>query len=158
MSNYFYSFDEFNKHIDSIVNQIKTSDEKFDLIAGIYRGGVIPAQTLAYKLDLPCQFFKWQVAAEIRDRGSVDLLASLALHDGKKILVVDDISDSGKTLSEITGRIGAYYSRVGLDNILAPGCIKTATLISKQGTEFEPHYCGMHLPKDAPWVDFYWEK
>lgn len=148
-----YTFEDFIKHTGSIVSQIEESGTKFDYVMGVYRGGVIPAMHIAYKLGIPCQFIKWQIRDGNTDVEKIFPLAS-DIHIGNRVLLVDDISDSGKTFSEINGSIHSQFSAwVGPP----AGYLKTASLVVKQGTEFEPNYSGMVVSKDSPWLDFWWE-
>ena len=69
-----------------------------DKIVGITRGGNIPATILSNMLDIPCEALK----VSFRDDENQDTqwLIKSKLAD-KKILVVDDINDTGKTFQWI---------------------------------------------------------
>ena len=68
-------------------------------------------------------------------------------HRDSKVLVVDDISDSGHTLEYIKNELSTNY---GLNNI------KFATLYTKRSTSFTPDYFVTEFP-DESWVAFPWE-
>lgn len=66
--------------VSRLAENIKLSGREFDAISGLPRGGLIPAVMLSHKLNLPYTDFS----------GDSD--------DFDKILLVDDICDSGHTL------------------------------------------------------------
>ena len=63
------------------------------------------------------------------------------------VLLVDDISDTGKTLTEIVERLKGRIE----------GPVVTATLAMKQGTSYVPDFHGMEVP-DSTWVVFSYEQ
>ncbi len=59
--------------------------------------------------------------------------------EGRDVILVDDIFDTGKTLSEITQRMLA----------LGPTSVRTAVLLRKSGTQrvaFEPDFVAFSIP------------
>ena len=79
-------------------------NENFDIIIGIKRGGIIPSSILAYKLDLPLSF----VGLRLYEDGPMPKriyknpeVLDIPPHDllkGKKVLLVDDIENTGDTM------------------------------------------------------------
>ena len=67
--------------IHSIANQIKANNKGYDSIYGVPRGGLIPAVMLSHRLGLP-------LATRSRAKSG----------EGN-VLVVDDIADTGRTVS-----------------------------------------------------------
>ena len=55
----FYSYNDFEKGVNSIRNQIKHSEIKFDYIVGVARGGAIPAVRISHILNVPCIIMNW---------------------------------------------------------------------------------------------------
>lgn len=108
--------------IDRFVNNIVLIDneEHFTGVFGIARGGLIPATIISYRLDIP-----------------------LLQAPCKGCLIVDDISDTGKSLS--------HY----LVNETNKNRYFIATLYYKEGSLVEPNY---YLEeKSNEWVVFPWE-
>ena len=73
------SWSQFNTMVNILSGFISRSEEKFDGIYGIPRGGLCLAVCLSHKLDIP-----------------------LTITVSKNTLVVDDISDNGLTLEYYT--------------------------------------------------------
>ena len=72
----YYSWQQFDKDIKKIARRIKRTNKRFDGIFGPPRGGLPVAVALSHQLNLPL-FLKPK---------------------SKRTLIVDDISDTGKTL------------------------------------------------------------
>jgi hypoxanthine phosphoribosyltransferase len=74
---------------------------KFDLIIGIAEGGIVPASLAAYKTGSEIEIIKINYR-DINNSPSFDkpkLLSKISeFHQKKSILIVDDVSVSGKTL------------------------------------------------------------
>src|SRR3989338_2638909 len=81
MKKIFVSWKEFDEMAKELIKKIKSSNEKFDGVYGIPRGGLVLAVHISHNLDLP-----------------------LLLYPTKNTLVVDDISDNGNTLSSMKNR------------------------------------------------------
>ncbi|NWF65870.1 MAG: phosphoribosyltransferase, partial [Campylobacterales bacterium] len=64
----------------------------------------------------------------------------------KKVLIVDDISDSGNTLIEISNILNQSYKNVKF---------QTLTLFSKPTTKYKPTYFAKQTDE---WIEFFWSK
>lgn len=85
---------KYNKAIDKIAEHFK--DSKFDVIIGLTRGGLIPAVRLSHMMDTPMLPFNPHMLHSNGDeRGKIKIPISPAVI--RRILIVDDISDTGKT-------------------------------------------------------------
>lgn len=84
---------------------------EFDLVLAITRGGLVPAGMLAYRLDLReilvagVAFYRPEGGTLDRPRighfPAADLLA------GRRVLVVDEVWETGETMTEVVGRLRA---------------------------------------------------
>lgn len=81
-------WDAVESWIWRIVNQIDKSGKQYDTIYGVRRGGWVPAVMLSH-----------QLAVDARSMEKDELLPA-----DKRVLVVDEIYDSGKTIAEIASR------------------------------------------------------
>lgn len=123
-------------------------DFKPDVIVGISRGGLVPARILSDILDnknlavLGIIFYKG-----VGERtGSPEITQELSMDiKGKKVLVVDDVADTGKSLI------------VAKDYIANKGAseIKVATLHYKPHSEFKPDY---YIGTTEAWIVYPWER
>ncbi len=88
-----------NKKFDPVRKEFSNG---VDCIVGISRGGVIPAAMLAHLLENKKLFMisYSYYSGEVKNKRLVSVSAiSRELH-GKKILLVDDVVDSGKTMKK----------------------------------------------------------
>ena len=71
--------------VESLAHDIKESGHTFTLIAGVTRGGLVPAVMLSHKLKLPMTAISTNEMIE---------------HD-HETLIVDEIYDTGKTINRL---------------------------------------------------------
>ena len=103
MSDIKYTWEDLELDVDMLYTQIKCGEWQPDLIIGILRGGAIPAIMLSHRFDVPVKLVEWSCRdSEIHDTISWDRVCATAF--SKNILVVDDILDSGLTISQLKER------------------------------------------------------
>ena len=108
---------------------------KPELIVGLVRGGAIPATYLSHFLNVPCYLINKDDTFE--------------LPTNKRVLVIDDINDTGKALTEVNNMLYNYL-----------GNIRYATLVNNQSSSFEVDYSSIDINKyETPdlWIVFPWE-
>ena len=93
---------KFGEHKDimsKMCRNVIISGWRPDYVVGITRGGLLPAVMISHYLDVPCK----SLDVSLRDGG--DTVSNLTMAEdaskGKKILLVDDINDSGNTFNWI---------------------------------------------------------
>lgn len=118
-----------------------------DVIVAIARGGLLLAGSIAYALDVKsCGALNVEFYTGVDAR--LDEPIMLAPHldrdslANKKVLVVDDVSDSGRTLKMVLGLLRA----TGAD-------VRSVCLYSKPGTVLEPDF---HWKVTSRWITFPW--
>lgn len=144
----FYSHADFIHDADDLVHQITGSGKFYDYIVGIVRGGTIPAVYLSHRLGIPMRTVSWSTFHKEQMRESaMDIADDIA--DGKSILIVDDILDSGRTITELLEDWGHRREQVGI-----------AVLINNIRQPVIPDYYGKTIDRDVnkDWVNFWWEK
>lgn len=133
--------------IESVAAKIKRSGFKSDLIVAVSRGGFIPARILCDQLSLKrlasLQIEYYQGVGERRDSPKI-IYPLNAEVKGLRILLVDDVSDSGSSLRFVRDHI------LSLEALEA----KTATIHVKPWTRFDPDYYAKNT--DA-WIVYPWE-
>lgn len=75
----FISWQDIDKYLDGVVEDVKMRGLKPSGVYGVPRGGLIFATMLSYKMDIP-----------------------LLLNAAKDCIIIDDIADSGRTLLHFT--------------------------------------------------------
>ena len=95
----YYTWSDVEKMCVSIVNQMYADNWKPDYIVGITRGGNVPATIISNMTGIKCR----ALDVSFRDGGEVisDNGMKADAHAGKKILIVDDINDTGATFKWI---------------------------------------------------------
>jgi len=94
MANKDYTYNDFEKGIDKIYNNIMAVGNPFNRIIGLTRGGLIPAVVLSHKLEIPLTPLQWS-NSEDGEKEFVEWITD-DLNQGQKMLIVDDIVDSAK--------------------------------------------------------------
>ena len=145
---HFYSWQDIETMCTSIVKQMYADNYKPDYIVGLTRGGNIPATIISNMLDIPCEAMK--VSFRNDDRVDKDhWLSAFAME--KKILIVDDINDTGTTFQWI-------WNDWELENIVHG--VKFATLTENLASEFENvsyHVHEVNKAEEDVWLVYPWE-
>tara|TARA_B100002019_G_scaffold200774_1_gene174024 strand:+ start:117 stop:566 length:450 start_codon:yes stop_codon:yes gene_type:complete len=99
MNTCIYSIDDLNVDLKSIVRQIELESYSPELILSVNRGGCIPGIYLSHYLKVS----HLVVNIQLRDGESNKkyYLQKKDFLNKKRVLIVDDINDTGKTFEEI---------------------------------------------------------
>ena len=122
MNTCIYSIDDLNVDLKSIVRQIELESYSPELILSINRGGCIPGIYLSHYLKVSHTV----VNIQLRDGDSNKkyYLQKKDFLNKKRVLIVDDINDTGKTFEEIkkiTTKIDCEIKLCALiDNVQVP--------------------------------------
>ena len=144
---------------NTIVRDINVSGWRPDVIIGIDRGGLILSNMLSHYLSIPHD----SVKVSLRDFESTESLlwAPEEVIAGKKILLVDDINDSGATQAWLKEDWASAVAGVEPDFIDKHWhkSVRLAVLVDNEASDQYTDYCGMivnKVEKDV-WIDFPWE-
>ncbi len=144
----YVSWSDIEFMVEHVAKLIEESKYKVDVIVGILRGGVIPAKLLGDELgvgDLGVIEIKlYKGVGERAHKPYIRQPLTLSVKD-KNVLIVDDVSDTGLTLSTAINALELY----------SPKKIKTATLYIKPWTKLIPDYYSRVSDK---WIVFPWER
>lgn len=128
--------------------QIMDAGESFNVVVGISRGGLPPSRIICDFLNIKTlttmQILHYESAAKARDEVRVSDPVKIDL-EGKNVLVVDDVNDSGDTLRAACKHIGS----------MNPSLLKTAVLHEKSETSYMADYCGDYL-SEWKWLIYQW--
>lgn len=139
---YYYSYDEFESDARALAGAL--ADQGFDTIVGVARGGLFLASRLAYLLGIRQLYSVSVTQYKGSEQGSVRVSALPQLSGAKKVLVCDDICDSGACLSALMSELSAS----------ARAEFVTATLFYKSTAIFKPDFYAKQADK---WIVFPWE-
>lgn len=131
----------------SLAEKIRKNGFKFDVIVGVSRGGWPPARVLSDLLDNPnianvkAEFYLGVAETKGFPTLSQPVSAPVA---GKKVLIVDEIADSGKSLKLVK------------EHVIKEGAaeVKIATIYYKPWSIIIPDY---YEKETGCWIVFPWE-
>ena len=146
------SFEEYTKIVEKLAIEIH-NNYKPTVLVGIMRGAAPILDILSRILKLPIAYI---VIQSYSGKGMEDKqgqlifareISSLAENkDFNKVLLVDDLSDTGLTLNKSIEWLKKYEP---IKNYVKE--IKTACLWKKKSSTFNPDFCPIKLESD-PWI------
>ena len=144
MKKLWYKWKEMRRDVNSLCRDILLDKFDPDCIVGLSRGGLTPGVMMSHWMNKP---FK-PVKASLRD--FPDWEDYLPRKTDEKVLIVDDICDSGETFQKISD----FIKKRSIDVE-----VRFATLWWNNECNFEPHYYVQECAKDSEgiWIHFPWE-
>ena len=145
MNKLWYSWEEMRRDVNVLARDIVLDNFDPVVIVGLSRGGLTPGVMLSHWFKKP---FK-SVASALRDFPEWE--EYLPRPTDKRVLIVDDICDSGETFHKMANHI--IKKANGVD-------VRFATLWWNNECDFEPIYYVREIAKDSTntWVHFPWEQ
>ncbi|WP_194948967.1 phosphoribosyltransferase [Actinomyces trachealis] len=127
-----------------------------DLIIAIARGGLIPAGAIGYAIGVKAMGamnveFYTGVGQTLEEPVILPPLMDASELPGKKVLVVDDVADSGKTLKLVMELLAKQGLDVGGETVRVDA--RSAVIYRKPRSVFVPDYCWRVTDK---WINFPW--
>lgn len=151
----YVSWEIVDRHVKRLINDVKNSDWTPNLIVGVVRGGAIPAVWMSNIMKIPAEMAKISFRDDTVKHPvlSLPLLKTIA-QPNFQTLIVDDINDSGETLSWIQSRIREY-------SLEAEKQVRYACLMDNVPSMFKDlDYSAEKINKDLnpEWIVFPWEE
>jgi len=141
----YYSYEAFKVDTNSLIKQVQKAE--FDAIIGIARGGLTVAHAMAEGLEIrEVQSIRTELYDDTTKREQLSIYDTTLLTNCKKVLVVDDIADSGETLRAVIEYLEAKYKNTEF---------YSATLFYKETSVYKPHFW---INEAKEWIEFFWEK
>ncbi|WP_124039862.1 phosphoribosyltransferase [Neoactinobaculum massilliense] len=141
------TWDQFGQAARELASNVWESGYRPDMIVSVARGGLLPAGAIGYALDIKSLLvlnveFYTGIGTTLLDPRLVDPVPDNSGMEGRNVLIVDDVADSGRTLEFVRG-ICAHYAKD----------IRVAVLYEKSRSVIKPDYVWHHTDK---WIAFPW--
>lgn len=144
------SWEEAEDLLWKVAQDMKADGYDPDVIIAVARGGLAPARILVdylhKKYICTFQMGHWDDEASLREEPKLVFPLPDVDLTGKRVLVVDDVSDEGGTMEGVVS-----YLRARVRDI------RTAVLVSKADARFRTDYCPRTMDEWL-WVLFPWSR
>jgi uncharacterized protein len=144
----YVSYDEYHNLIEKLAIQIHKSGWEFDTILCLARGGMRPGDILSRIFNKPLAIMSTSSyrANAGTMQGHLDIARYITTPKGEiagKVLLVDDLADSGHTLKAVVDMLKGSYKPITE--------LRTAVIWTKAVSVFDCDYSVEHLPTN-PWI------
>ena len=143
----YFTMIQVRNALEQIADKMSNDKWEPDVIMGINRGGCIPGIYLSHRLNKPHEALDVRLRAHKAKPDLRNLEKAYAFQ--KKILIIDDINDTGETFNYIKNNFG------GEDKV------RTASIIHNTPSNFKDlnYYCYEIDKSVVPcWIVFPWEE
>lgn len=141
----YYAYEDFKQDTNTIIKRVESF--KADAIVGVARGGLTLAHALAEGLKIrEVQAIRTELYDDMSKREQLSVFDTLSFTDASRVLIVDDIADSGETLLAVMEHLKVKYPHI---------LFHSATLFYKKSSLYEPH---TWINEADDWIDFFWER
>jgi len=148
MADLHVTWDQYHKLTEKLARQVHESGWQFNQLICIARGGLRVGDVLSRIFDLPLAILSTSSYTEKAGtvRGELIIADQMTMASGRlgdRVLLVDDLVDSGVTLEAVTRTLPQRYPQVT--------ALRTAVLWYKACSVFKPDYFVDYLPEN-PWI------
>jgi uncharacterized protein len=142
------SWEDYHRQIERLVLMVYESGWKFDQVLCLARGGVRPGDVFSRIFDVPLAILSTSSYREEfgTQRGELDIGKYITMTKGQlggRVLLVDDLVDSGVTLQKVQHHLA--------ENFAAVTEVKSAVIWCKGCSAVRPDYFLEYLPHN-PWI------
>ena len=139
--------EEIRQRVDELSREIAAVYPNHEpvTIVGVLTGSLVFLADLIRRLDLPLRIALIQASSyrgETTTPGELRIEPDIALDvRGRHVLLLDDILDTGRTLSKLMDHVRAYE----------PRSVRVVVLLRKLGRQvvpLEPDFCGFEIPDE----------
>ncbi|MGB9814399.1 MAG: phosphoribosyltransferase [Thermoplasmata archaeon] len=136
--------------VSTVIEKIESDGYKPEIIVGLARGGLVPARLISDRMQLKDLYAvkteHWGITAT--PDGQARITQTLPINiSGKRVLVVDDITDTGQSLSLAVEHVRG----------MGPSELRSATLLHILHSKYRPDYYADEVPEDKwTWFIFPW--
>jgi len=144
----YVSYDEYHSLIEKLAIKVHQSGWAFETILCLARGGLRPGDILSRIFDKPLAIMSTSsYRAEAGTvQGTLDIARYITTPKGEiagKVLLVDDLADSGQTLRAVIDQLRNHYPPITE--------LRSAVIWTKAVSVFTPDYSVEFLPTN-PWI------
>ena len=161
MKKIYYSWQDVEKQTQEILRQIHLDGWRPDYVVGLTRGGLVPANLISQYLGCRMETLKVSLRDDNSESESNLWMAEDAF-EAKKILIVDDINDTGATLNWIkedwmSGCLpdNPKWNDVWGDNVRVAVLVDNETSSSELNVSYSA--VGLNKAEEDSWIVFPWE-
>ena len=173
MNKIYYTWQDVEHQTQEILRQLQKDAWQPDYVVGLTRGGLVPANLISQYLECPMETLKVSLRDDAiqpesnlwmaEDAYGHEVYDPMCFGDGrKKILIVDDINDSGATLNWI--KLDWMSSCMPVDrrwDEVWDNNVRVAVLVDNEASasELNVRYSAVDLNKAEQdvWIVFPWE-
>lgn len=147
-SHLWVSWDEYHQAIEQLAKLVHASGWKFDHILCLARGGLRPGDIFSRLFKRPLAILSTSSyrAANGTEREVLEIAPHITTTDHPvqgKVLLIDDLVDSGITLQQVKLYLAAHYPAITE--------IKSAVIWVKSTSVITPDYY-LHYLENHPWI------
>lgn len=141
---YRYPYESFDNDVSALIKEVKLYNP--DIILAVARGGVTLGHFIANRMKIRALFTLNSIHYDdTKKLETIDIFNIPDLGEDKRVLVVDDIVDSGESMKAIFEVLEKKYPK---------NSYKSAVLFHKNKAIFTPDF-KCHEAKE--WIEFFWD-
>ena len=144
MNKIYYPYKEFKEDLKTLTTKI---DNDFDSIIAIARGGMSMALMLGEYYDIREVYSINTIGYnDTLKLDEVEVFNIPNLKNANKVLIVDDIVDSGDTLIEVLKILNNQYPKINF---------YSASIFYKKTAKIKPNW---YAKEAKEWIEFFWSE
>ena len=144
MKKLYYTYEFFKKDVEILVDKCRLYDT--NVLLAVARGGLTLSHFMAQALHIRALYTLNSIHYDGEVRlDTFNIFNIPDISHSKKVLIVDDIEDSGETIREILKVLNEKFPNVEF---------RLATLFYKKTAVLKPDY---YIKEANQWIDFFWE-
>ncbi len=141
----YYDYHRFTSDVQTLKERCEPFDP--DTIVAVARGGMTLSHALAMAMEIRnLQSIRAESYDHDRRRDAVAIAGKCDFSRSRRVLIVDDIVDTGETMAALLPRLRAEHPHIDF---------RVAVLFTKPSARIRPEYA-LHVATE--WIDFFWER